>query len=450
MIRYLTAAVALRPQSPGARNNLGVALREKGALDEAIAAFREAIRLKNDYVEACSNLGSALKDKGQLDEAIATYQEALRIKKDFAAAYNNLGNALQAKRKGGEAIAAYQEAIRLKQNFAEAHNNLGYVLRRNGQMDKAIAEFRAALRIKNENAEAHYNLALALQDQGRLEEAINEYQEGNRFKKDDPIAHFYLGNALKARGRLEEAISAYQEAIRINKDYAEAHCNLGQVLLRQGRFRQGAEELRRGHELGSRNPRWPYPSSQWVRKAERLAELDAHLPRFLQGQEQPADAEDCLALALLCQQYKQRYAAASRWYAEAFVSDPKLATELGSGHRYNAACAGALAGCGQGQDAASLGDQERTRLRGQALEWLQADLEAWRRALEKEPDKVRPIVVQKMQHWLADTDFTGVRGEALARLPEAERRDWQRLWREVEDLRRRVVGSPNTATPAQP
>jgi hypothetical protein len=36
-----------------------------------------------------------------------------------------------------------------------------------------------------------------------------------------------------------------------------------------------------------------------------------------------------------------------------------------------------------------------------------------------------------MRHWLADTDFAGVRGPALAQLPQAERLLWQKLWQEV-------------------
>ena len=40
-----------------------------------------------------------------------------------------------------------------------------------------------------------------------------------------------------------------------------------------------------------------------------------------------------------------------------------------------------------------------------------------------------------MQHWQQDTDFAGVRGpEALAKLPEAERQEWQKLWAEVAEL----------------
>jgi hypothetical protein len=43
-IRYYTAAVALRPQSPGARLNLGVALKDKGQVDEAIGLLPQGHR----------------------------------------------------------------------------------------------------------------------------------------------------------------------------------------------------------------------------------------------------------------------------------------------------------------------------------------------------------------------------------------------------------------------
>jgi serine/threonine-protein kinase len=204
--------------------------------------------------------------------------------------------------------------------------------------------------------------------------------------------------------------------------------------MQKGQFLHALPELRRGHALGSRNPHWPYPSAQWVRNAERLAELETRLPRLLKGQEQPVDAAERLTLAFFCQEHKQLYAAAARWYAGAFTTDPQLLAGPPTVQRYKAACAAALAGCGQGQDAVGLKAKERARLRGQALEWLRADLEAWRRLLEKEPAKARPVIAQQMQHWLGNLDFTGVRGpHALSRLPEVERQAWQQLWADVAD-----------------
>jgi hypothetical protein len=129
-----------------------------------------------------------------------------------------------------------------------------------------------------------------------------------------------------------------------------------------------------------------------------------------------------------------RYAAAARWYAEAFAAHPQLLAGPPTGHRYQAACASARAGCGQGRDAADLDATSRAGLRRQAFDWLRAALEARRRLLKQGPQIARSTVALDMEIWLKDPGFAGVRGtEALARLPEAERQAWQKLWGEVTD-----------------
>jgi serine/threonine-protein kinase len=115
---------------------------------------------------------------------------------------------------------------------------------------------------------------------------------------------------------------------------------------------------------------------------------------------------------------------------------PQVVDDPTNGNRYNAARAAALAGCGQGRDSPPPSGSERAQLRDQALEWLQADLGAWRAWLTKEPARARPLVVQQMDNWQREPDLTGVRDEAgLVRLPAVERPRWQRLWQDVGALR---------------
>src|SRR5205807_2060826 len=176
---------------------------------------------------------------------------------------------------------------------------------------------------------------------------------------------------------------------------------------------------------------WLYPSAQGLRNAERLAQLDMRLPRILKGEDRPADAAERVQLGWLCQQpYKQLNAAAARLYSEAFAADPKLADDVSTNRRYNAACAAALASNGQGKDADKLDEKERAHLRQQTLTWLRADLAAWQKILDKERVKPRPIVQQTMRHWQQDTDFAGIRCDALAKLPETERQAWRKVWQE--------------------
>jgi hypothetical protein len=88
---------------------------------------------------------------------------------------------------------------------------------------------------------------------------------------------------------------------------------------------------------------------------------------------------------------------------------------------------------------------------GQALDWLRSDTEAWRMHLKKDANNACPILQRQMQHWLEDSDFSGVRGpEALGNLPEAERKEWQKLWKEVGALKQRVAELPKTAGSARP
>jgi tetratricopeptide (TPR) repeat protein len=273
---------------------------------------------------------------------------------------------------------------------------------------------------------AHYNLAVALRASGQTEAAIRHYEEVIRIAPRHAKAHFGLGVALRARGQVEAAIGHYEEALRIDPNYAEAHCNLGHALQHQGRFEEALVRLKQGHQLGSKRPKWRYSSAQWVRHAERLLLLDGKLPAILRGQARPADAEEQLDLAELCR-LKKRYAAATRFAADAFVVRPALADD----HRYDAACDAARAGRGQGQDAVGLSDAEKARLRRQAREWLGAELDL--RATQLIRD--RRAVEGALRHWLEDPNLDGVRDPAsLAQLPEGERREWRSLWQQVERL----------------
>jgi serine/threonine-protein kinase len=158
--------------------------------------------------------------------------------------------------------------------------------------------------------------------------------------------------------------------------------------------------------------------------------LEARLPAVLAGKNRPASAAEYLQFAEFCQVTK-RYAAAARFFADAFAADPKSADDLRAGHRYNAACYAARAAAGQGTDAPKPDDPKRVRLRAQALAWLRADLAAWAKAAD------RALVRRTLTHWQQDADLAGVRDkQALAALPADERAEWEKLWAEVAGLLR--------------
>jgi serine/threonine protein kinase/Flp pilus assembly protein TadD len=438
---YARAAVALRPSDPDAHNVLGIVLGNKGWHEGAIVEFRTFLRLtpnEDDRSGAHTNLGMALFNKGRLDEGRKECEAAINLDPNNQVAHCVLGHIHHKSQRLDEAIAEYEKCIEIEQrgggSYTISHASLAHTLMDKGLLERAVAEFRVAINNGDKSPQIYNVLGFALFKAGRLDEAITAFREAITLS-NLPAAHLNLGNALKARGQLDEAIAECRLAIEFKKDYAEAHCNLGQLLRRTGHFREAVEELRQGHELGKQTPGWHYRSDQWLEEAEKDLRTEERLSAVLQGKAQPKDASECIAFARNCQQFRKLQGAAVRFYEEAFTADPTLTENLAGSYRYHAACAAALAGCGQGNDVADLQEKDLARLRKQSRDWLRSDLEAWHRLLGREPDKAPPVIVRTLHHWLENKDFAGMRGpEAPARLPENEGLAWEQLWADVAHL----------------
>jgi eukaryotic-like serine/threonine-protein kinase len=221
-------------------------------------------------------------------------------------------------------------------------------------------------------------------------------------------------------------------------DFAEAHCNLGLLLQEKGEFTEALAALSRGHALGSRDPRWPYPSAQWLRRCDRWIQLDAEVPAILCGEAPPASDAARLEFARLCSM-KRLYRSAARFFEEAFKGSPQLAQDLKSGDRYAAAVSAARAGCGQGEEAAKFDEPERARWRKQALSWLRADLALLAGRLKDGTPQDRKLVTATLRRWQQDSGLAGLReAAAVALLPPVEQEACTRFWTEVEALLRKV------------
>jgi tetratricopeptide (TPR) repeat protein len=430
-------AIELNPKHASSHNNLGNALHAQGQVAEAIAEYRKALEFNPQLASAHNNIGRALRDQGQLDDAITEYRQALRLNPRLPQVHYNLANALKAQGKVTEAIGGLRAALALNPNFAEAHNNLGKALQDQGQLGEAVEEYRKAVAINPKLAAAHGNLARALKIQGKLDDAIDEYQKALALAPKDVPMHHNFGNALQEKGRLDEAVAEYQKAIDLNPKYPLAHGALGDVRLREGRFAEARASTRRCLDLLPERHPLRAEAARQLKQCERMLELEPKLAQVLTGQAQPAGAFERLEYAQLCARKQPHDSAAARFYAEAFAAEPKLANDLRGRHRYQASCAAVLAAPSQGQEA------ERTRLRGQALDWLRADLAAWGQLLGKEPDRTRAAVQQALRQWQQDPNLAGVRGNALAKLPEAERQSWRQLWGDVEQTLKKAA-DPDT------
>jgi serine/threonine-protein kinase len=467
-------------------DNIG-RIQRQSQLERAVEAFRKAVTLDEELVRAhpsdsrhlrglgadLNTLALALLKSGRQQEGQAALKKSLEAKEQLVVRYPgvadyeaNLARGLfnQAEHTANqeeaqeyvhrgmklarELTGQHPEAAQYQTALSRGHNVQALLHARARQWEAALASQTEAAHVveqllkrtdlqEHRSALAHHLATLAEMglQAGKPEAVFSAYRRVILLSPSDATAHYRLGTALMNHGRLDDAIISLNQALALKPDFAEAQCNLGLCLKRKGQFAEGRAALQRGHQLGSQLPGWRYPSAQWVSDADRLIQLDGRLPAVLKGQALPADSDEELALAVLCQQYKRLYTAAARFYAGAFTGSPKLAEDHKAAHRYNAACAAVQAGCGKGADAGQLDDKERFRLRQQALDWLRADLAVWARqaASDKEADGAR--VRQTLGHWQRDPALAALRdAKELAKLPADEQAAWRQLWADVEAL----------------
>ena len=98
-------AVALKPDDPGAHNNLGLILARQDQLDEAAASYQHALRLTPDDPEMWRSLAKAHGENEDWAAAIECCERVMTLAPDNPLSYSDFGWAYQEEGRLDEAAA---------------------------------------------------------------------------------------------------------------------------------------------------------------------------------------------------------------------------------------------------------------------------------------------------------------------------------------------------------
>jgi tetratricopeptide (TPR) repeat protein len=206
------------------------------------------------------------------------------------------------------------------------------------------------------------------------------------------------------------------------------------ALMGQGRFTDARTQWQKVLELCTRDePEWAQVQ-QHLKACDRLIPIEGRLPDLLAGKREPANNDERLDLASVCQ-IMRRFATAARFLSEAFAVDPRLTDDVRVGYRLTAATCAIRAASGLGIDAGGPDDPARAPLRAQALELLRKHVDQWGQQLAKGTGQDRQQGQLALQRLQRATEFAAVRDPAaLDRLPPAEQQAWRGFWADVAGL----------------
>jgi len=125
---------------------LGLEHEDRGDLNEAEEAYRQALLEAGPRPELCFNLGNVFYALGSKAQAVERFRQAVELDPQYVEAWNNLGNALSELGEHEEAVKAYERALQLAPRYADAHYNFADTLFQVGRVDDAKLHWRAYLR----------------------------------------------------------------------------------------------------------------------------------------------------------------------------------------------------------------------------------------------------------------------------------------------------------------
>jgi len=168
---------------------LGRLAYRKMDLTSAIAHAKKAIALDPLFMKAYDQLGLYYQAAGNWDEAIAAFREAIRLNAQAAApspwAPFNMGLLMMRMEKLEEAEAQFRASLKITEAFPPAHYRLGQTLEKQGRIDHARAELERAIALDPTYPDPHYALARIYRRSGDTKSAASELKLFQNLREAD-------------------------------------------------------------------------------------------------------------------------------------------------------------------------------------------------------------------------------------------------------------------------
>lgn len=209
-----------------------------GRVDQAIDAYKQAIRLLPDQIFAWNNLGNLCAKIGRNDEAIVTFSKAIECNPEDSVAWNGLGNVYKEIGYYDDAINSYRNSIQFTSSFAQPWNGLGNVYSLMGRIDEAIQAYEQSIQINKNYLDPLIGLGNLYLKQEKYRDAIKTFQRALHIDEKNNEIWDNLGVAQLKCNDFTAAEKSFKNSIRVDRTYGNSYCNLGIVYVRQEKYDQ--------------------------------------------------------------------------------------------------------------------------------------------------------------------------------------------------------------------
>jgi len=234
-------------------SSMTITKQRDSMLKQAESECQQSLSIDPGAPETHFILGNVYKEQGRLDEAVNAYKEAIKWDSKYSDAYAGLGMAKLMQGSTAEAAENFKEAIQLNSGNSTAHYGLGKTYLKQGMVDAAIKELNTALYQYPNSAPTHLTLGEAYGEQGNTVAAVKEYQESIRIKPENTAAYLHISDIRETRGDLEHSIAELRSGLELMPNNPDLHLAIGRQSLRLEKLDDGIKEFKTTLNLDPQN-----------------------------------------------------------------------------------------------------------------------------------------------------------------------------------------------------
>jgi len=291
-IKQLEERVRKNPLDVTARFDLGRGYLAAGRTKEAIAQFKEGLKIDAEHQGCLVYLGLAYLKEGNPQEARKYFKREIRLyeKAGFALenkwleeAYYQMAYISWKNKDNKEALRYIKKALAIGRSSSDNYFFLGRIYYDSKNYQAAITAFRQATLLDPKYADAHYGLAKSLEKTDHPGEAVWEYH----------LAYQNAPGSEKAAGDRDELLKKLEEAVKKKQD-GKSCFELGVAYLGLGRYEEALKQLLLAVKFSPKDARASYFAAMAYEELGKTKEAKNYYKKAAK-----LNSKDVLALAAL-------------------------------------------------------------------------------------------------------------------------------------------------------
>jgi tetratricopeptide (TPR) repeat protein len=224
-------AVKLQPTSEEAVTTLAYLYNEEGDATRAVQVL-SSVPDDGRSAKMYSALGYTYEQQKQYKDAINAYRHAIELDRDNLDAIRGLAENLMNDGQTEAALEQYKVIADANPEDAQTYLHMAEIYRKSGKYDLALENLKKAETMVQDSIEVPYNMAAVYQAQGRYDEATqtlqdllkktekpdNSYTQGERNNRAVFLER--LGTVYRDQGKYPESVEVFRKMIALGDDNA--------------------------------------------------------------------------------------------------------------------------------------------------------------------------------------------------------------------------------------